>query len=94
MPRKKPDPKFRGRWPTSADFVPVDVAADAVVRVPYRRGATQHIPSLTTPGGSASKATAPKYTGESMIGIATMHKSNSVPVFSKDQAEATAKMRR
>jgi hypothetical protein len=29
-----------------------------------------------------------------LIGIATMHKSNLVPVFSEEDAEAIAKMRR
>jgi len=29
-----------------------------------------------------------------LLGIATMHKSNMVPVFSEDDAEAIAKMRR
>jgi hypothetical protein len=35
------------------------------------------------------------YNGErKLLGIATMHKSNMVPVFSKDDAEEIAKMRR
>lgn len=38
---------------------------------------------------------APKtYTGTAMLGVATMHKSNSVPVFSKQDAIDIAKMRR
>lgn len=35
-----------------------------------------------------------KYTGDRLIGIATMHKSNSVPVFRKEDAEDIARMRR
>ena len=35
-----------------------------------------------------------RYTGSSIIGISTMHKSNSVPVFSEAEAQAHAKMRR
>jgi hypothetical protein len=35
-----------------------------------------------------------KYTGTAMIGIATMHKSNMVPVFSNQEAEDISKMRR
>lgn len=43
-------------------------------------------------GGTAQK---PKvYTGDKVIGIAVMHKSNLVPVFNQQQAEETAKMRR
>jgi hypothetical protein len=38
--------------------------------------------------------TSPQYTGDKMLGVGTMHKSNSVPVFSAEDAEAIAKMRR
>jgi len=34
------------------------------------------------------------YTGDKLIGIATMHKSNSVPVFKKEDAAEIASMRR
>jgi hypothetical protein len=34
------------------------------------------------------------YTGERLVGIATMHKSNSVPVFSQEDAIEIARMRR
>jgi hypothetical protein len=34
------------------------------------------------------------YTGERLVGIATMHKSNSVPVFSQEDAIEIATMRR
>jgi hypothetical protein len=54
---------------------------------------TKKINSLSTPGGS----TAPVhkvYTGDKIIGIATMHKSNAVPVFSDEQAVDISRMRR
>jgi PAS domain S-box-containing protein len=35
-----------------------------------------------------------KYTGTLIVGIATMHKSNSVPVINQNQAEEIARMRR
>jgi hypothetical protein len=35
-----------------------------------------------------------KYTGNKLIGIATMHKSNMVPVFSKEAAQEISSMRR
>ena len=35
-----------------------------------------------------------KYTGDAMLGISTMHKSNAVPVFSPDHAKDISKMRR
>lgn len=34
------------------------------------------------------------YTGTSIIGIGTMHKSNAIPIFSDDQAKDISKMRR
>lgn len=34
------------------------------------------------------------YTGTKLLGIATMHKSNMVPVFSQEDAEEISKMRR
>lgn len=34
------------------------------------------------------------YTGDAMLGIAQLHKSNAVPVFSQKDAEDVAKMRR
>lgn len=34
------------------------------------------------------------YTGDKLLGIATMHKSNSVPIFKKEDAEDIARMRR
>jgi len=42
----------------------------------------------------APKTPIPVYTGTAIIGIAVMHKSNAVPVFSKQQAEDISKMRR
>jgi hypothetical protein len=35
-----------------------------------------------------------KYTGEKLLGIATMHKSNMVPVFSTEEATSVSQMRR
>ena len=36
----------------------------------------------------------PQYTGNKIIGIGTMHKSNAVPVFSDEEAKAISTMRR
>jgi len=45
-------------------------------------------------GGVATKAKDKVYTGTAMLGVATMHKSNSVPVFQAEDAKDIAKMRR
>jgi hypothetical protein len=36
----------------------------------------------------------PVYTGDAMLGIGTLHKSNAVPIFSKEDAKDQANMRR
>ena len=62
--------------------------------VPYRRE-TKHIPSLGISGsGTCSRPDSKVYTGTAMLGIATMHKSNSVPVFSQEDAVEISRMRR
>jgi len=55
---------------------------------------TQKIKSLNTGLGVATKAPAKVYTGDKMMGIATMHKSNAVPVFTDEQAKDISSMRR
>lgn len=54
---------------------------------------TAHIPSRNT-GGNATLAAPKVYTGTKVKGIATMHKSNAVPVFSDEEAVDISKMRR
>ena len=58
------------------------------------RAGTAHIPSLGTGGGVAVLAPAKVYTGTKVKGIATMHKSNAVPVFSDEEAIDISRMRR
>lgn len=54
-----------------------------------------NIPSRPdTPGAVASRPADKVYTGNKIKGIGTMHKSNAVPIFSDDEAEAIAHMRR
>jgi len=60
---------------------------------PAGRTNTHHIPSVNT-GGNAALAPAKVYTGTMVKGIATMHKSNAVPVFSDEEAIDISKMRR
>ena len=56
---------------------------------------TPNYPSLATAGDSCTKPIHGKvYTGDKMIGIGTLHKSNAVPIFSNDDAKDQALMRR
>ena len=60
----------------------------------YVRETVRH-PSLTTFGDNCTKPIHGKvYTGDKMIGIGTLHKSNAVPIFSDDDAKDQALMRR
>jgi hypothetical protein len=62
--------------------------------IPEGRNTTAHIPSRNTGGGSATLPAPKVYTGTKVKGIATMHKSNAVPVFSDEEAVDISKMRR
>ena len=64
------------------------------LETPVGRTNTHHIPSLNTVGGVAVLVPAKVYTGTKVKGIATMHKSNAVPVFSDEEAIDISKMRR
>ena len=64
------------------------------LKIPEGRNTTAHIKSVDTGGGSASLAEPKVYTGTKVKGIATMHKSNAVPVFSDEEAVEISKMRR
>jgi hypothetical protein len=62
--------------------------------IPEGRNTTAHIKSVDTGGGSATLPAPKIYTGTKVKGIATMHKSNAVPVFSDEEAVDISKMRR
>lgn len=61
---------------------------------PPGRSTSHAIPSRNTGDGIASTKQAPQYTGTKMLGIGVMHKSNSVPIFSDEEAVEIATMRR
>lgn len=61
---------------------------------PPGRSTTKHIPSLNTGLAVATAAPQKVYTGDKILGIATMHKSNAVPVFNNMEAVEISKMRR
>jgi len=62
--------------------------------IPEGRNTTSHLKSLNSGLGVATLAPAKVYTGTMVKGIATMHKSNAVPVFSDEQAVDISRMRR
>jgi hypothetical protein len=54
----------------------------------------QNIPSRDSGVGVAAAPAAKVYTGTKIKGIGTMHKSNAVPIFSDEEAQDIAHMRR
>ena len=86
------------RWGVEADERKRQRAMEAeplsyTLSVPAGRS-TAHIKSLGQDSGVATLAQPKVYTGTKVKGIATMHKSNAVPVFSDEQAIDISKMRR
>lgn len=81
------------RRPSKVKIIPVEthfnpIASGVVIRE------TKQYKSLETNVGSTTKSERPVYTGDNMLGIGTLHKSNAVPVFKKEDLEDQAKMRR
>jgi len=72
--------------------------APKIFETPAYRRETQHIPSLQTDLSDLRNACARKepqrYTGTLIKGIATMHKSNAVPIINDEQAIEISQMRR
>lgn len=64
-----------------------------ILNVPPGRE-TPRYPSLNTNLGSCGKKDSPVYTGDKVVGIGTLHKSNAVPIFSSEEAKDQASMRR
>jgi hypothetical protein len=62
--------------------------------IPEGRNTTAHIKSRGDSTGNATMPPPKVYTGTKVKGIATMHKSNAVPVFSDEEAIDISRMRR
>ena len=87
----KPDVKTNGKTIRKSTWMGPTVNSRVVVDP---RRLTNHIPSLDTGRGLAAKKDVQQYTGTAMLGIGQLHKSNAIPVFSKEDAIDISKMRR
>lgn len=87
----KPDDKTSGKPIRKSTWMGPTVNSRVVVDP---RRLTNHIPSLDTGRGLAAKKDVQQYTGTAMLGIGQLHKSNAIPVFSKEDAIDISKMRR
>ena len=86
----------RGVHPEQLEAKKKKNANISVLSVPDYRTSGNSIPtSDVIPGGSTAQKERQIYSGERrLLGIATMHKSNMVPVFDSKDAKDIAKMRR
>lgn len=85
-------PKFSDK--NRGKVVPVKKEGPPALTTPPGRTTTHGIPSKVTKGGSAAQQEKKVYTGTAMKGVATMHKSNMVPVFTDEHMVDIANMRR
>ena len=69
-------------------------ALDYKLTTPPGRVTSHNIPSRNTGDGIGASKPTQQYTGTKMLGIGVMHKSNSVPNFSDQEAHDIATMRR
>lgn len=88
---------LKNRWNVEADSgkkkAKLSQPLDYKLSTPEDRS-TRHIASRGAAGGIASSQPPKVYTGSKIIGISTLHKSNAVPVFSREEAIDISKMRR
>ena len=86
---------LKSHQPTKKLILPKssNVMIDYKLSVPAGRESIKH-KSLDTGSVPALKADAKVYTGTKVLGIATMHKSNAVPVFNSEEAVQISNMRR
>jgi hypothetical protein len=91
--------ELQKKWAVEADTKKKNRALSAPLlsnyslKTPEGRS-TAHIRSVDTGLGVAAVTPPKVYTGTKVKGIATMHKSNAVPVFSDEEAVEISKMRR
>ena len=64
------------------------------LKIPEGRNTTAHIKSVDTGAACATKKEPQRYTGTLIKGIATMHKSNAVPILNDQDAIDISRMRR
>jgi hypothetical protein len=64
------------------------------LQVPSYRQAPEIRSADTWSDYGTAKKQSNVYTGDKMLGIGTLHKSNAVPIFSQEDAQDMAKMRR
>lgn len=80
------------KWASVSKFARKPVRIKTEQRIEAKPNPT--VKSLVTPGGSTALSEKRVYTGTAIVGIATMHKSNIVPIFNTQAAKEVSQMRR
>jgi len=87
--------KNKAKWDAMLKPVTKKIKTQVTKLSPPIGRETPHIPSLNLGiTGAVNCAKPPMYTGDKIIGIGTMHKSNAVPIFNTEQAKDISTMRR
>ncbi len=84
-------PKFGTKWGSKVVNRPSHLLTPPAMPIPVT-ATKPKVGKFVT--GNAPKITPHQYTGNEMLGIGVVHKSGLQPVFSQEQAEDLAKMRR
>lgn len=85
--------KFAGKWKASVKLKNEPVSLVVPQGSTFRASTVGPVKGKFVTG-VAAKVSPDVYTGTEVMGIAVMHKSCLQPVFSQEQAEESAKMRR
>ena len=92
--------KLKSKWDVPAKekrvgkiFEPLHTGGYKLTTPPGRT-TSRDIPSRDTGGNHSTAREQKVYTGTKVLGIATMHKSNAVPVFAEEEAIEISRMRR
>ena len=91
--RKKHNAAMRTKK-RKAEFKPMETKIGLVIRdgADHKKIPSRGIQQVSNMSGARKES--PKYTGTLVKGISTLHKSNAVPVISKEQAIEHSQMRR
>lgn len=92
MMAKHSKPLERGAKAKGAKSSASPVSKHAMPHVERNRVSTAK--SLDTGGGTTAVKRTKVYTGDKVVGVSQMHKSNLVPVFNSEAAKDITKMRR
>lgn len=86
------------KWQNTPKFYSGKKVVKEILTAPVsnNRAGSNHsdIKSVVTPGETCYLKQKKVYTGSAIMGVATMHKSNAVPVFSQEEAVNISSMRR